>query len=144
MKALLLSFLLALFVFGIAPFAKAEPPKSFSVGEVLSFYSFCVADSPKFIRKFTDVLVRYGMSAYKTLVLEKDFPCYDYRAQTNIAFPLKLTLVKRLWAFELPSGEQLVMWKVKDTEGALGYGWTPATSGTSHEKVTEPVPGKEA
>lgn len=128
MKSLILSLFLVLFTFGGTGAVIAGPPNTHSIGDKVLFTNYCVIDDLEFIRKFTDVLVRDGMPAYQALITGGNLPCYDSRFHKFINTPVSLQLTKRLWGFELPSGEQLVMWKIEDRVGAVGYAWTQTRS----------------
>jgi len=95
----------------------AEP----EVGQKWNVANYCVGVDEEFIRQFTDAVVRGGTTVYQNMVSRPGGPCYDTRAHNTEV--IRVTLMKRLWAFDVPTGEKLVMWLAEDTNGVEGYVW---------------------
>lgn len=107
--------------------ATAEPV----VGEQWTIGNYCVDVDRKFMRMFTDYLVRGGVAAYQTFVTREGSPCYDTRHHDIKA--ANVTVKERLWDFTLPDGEKLVLWRVEDVNGNIGYTWFDASPGPGSE-----------
>ena len=94
------------------------------VGDQWRTGNYCVGENSEFIRRFTDEIVRGGVNVYWRFMNEPQTPCYDARIHSFIS-AIVVTLKKKMWSFELPSGEKLTMWLAADLNGALGYVWIP-------------------
>ncbi len=100
--------------------ARAEPV----VGETWVIGNYCTNVDLLFMRMFTEHLSRGGVPAYQAFVTQEGSPCLDIRHH-----PIKetsVTVEERLWAFTLPDGEELVLWRVEDKGGTVGYTWFDA------------------
>ena len=113
---------LSLVAFSGTP-ATAEP----SVGDSWDLGSFCINVDLEFMRKFTNIVVRGGMPAYKTIITTKGSPCFDKRH--SLAKSVLVVLKEKLWGFTLPDGEKLIMWRVEDVQGVEGYTWLEVDRG---------------
>jgi hypothetical protein len=109
---------LGLLAISTAPMA-AEPV----VGEQWTIGNFCVGVDLNFMRQFTNLVVRGGVPAYRSIITTKGSPCFDMRH--NLADTVNVFLKEKLWGFTLPEGKKLVMWRVEDTKGIQGYTWMP-------------------
>lgn len=92
------------------------------VGDQWTIGNYCLGDSVVMIREFTNAIVRGGMETYKAIIMDPNSPCSDIRTEPG-AQPVQVTLVKRMWSFVLPGGEELIMWEVVDRGGNKGYTW---------------------
>ncbi len=100
--------------------AKAEP----IVGEYWNIGSYCTNVDQTFMRMLTGHIVSGGVAAYQAFVSHEGSPCYDIRYH-DIRI-IKVKIMERLWGFTLPDGEELVLWRVEDKGGTVGYTWFSA------------------
>jgi len=93
------------------------------VGDNVVVGAYCVRVDIPFMKAFTALVVNGGDSAYWEFVNQQAVPCYDYRKhQVN---SVRATLVKKLWEFELPTGQRFNMWEVMSQTGNPAYTWLP-------------------
>lgn len=122
MKKLLIAAVLAL---GIVPFSTSAMAEG-EVGDTWTIGNYCLGDSLEMIREFTNAIVRGGLPVYKQIVNDPASPCTDIRSDPRLK-PVQVTLIKEMWAFVLPGGEELVMWEIVDKSGQKGYTWLRPT-----------------
>lgn len=116
-RKLALSMMILGFVLGGTGAVLAAPV----VGDQWTIGNFCVGVDLEFMRQFTNLVVRGGVSAYRSLITTTGSPCFDTRH--NLSQTINVFLRKKLWGFTLPDGEKLIMWQIEDIAGAYGYTW---------------------
>ena len=94
-----------------------------TTGDSVLVGAYCVRVDTSFMKAFTAVVVEGGDSAYWDFIRQPSVPCYDIRVHS--VKPVRSTLMKKLWEFELPSRQRFNMWEVQDEKGNLAYTWIP-------------------
>lgn len=122
-----------LFVLACAPATVAAQPGTEAfrtligapvAGDSILTGAYCSNVGIAFMKRFTAMLAEYGTKGYWNFIEQKNSPCYDTRMNRKSVKPVRATLVKRLWEFELHKGKTYVMWEVKDKHGGRAYSWT--------------------
>lgn len=94
-----------------------------TAGDPVVVGAYCVGVDISFMKAFTAVVVEGGDSAYWDFIRQEGSPCYDIRVHS--IKPVRAILLKKLWEFELPTGQRFNMWEVKDEKGRPAYTWVP-------------------
>jgi len=98
-----------------------------TVGDVVLTGAYCAYVDVPFMKTFTAMLVREGNPGYWVFLQQRNVPCYDTRlglSDGTPIYPVKATLLERMWNFELPGGKHYVMWRAEDEHGNEAFTWT--------------------
>lgn len=92
-------------------------------GDVILTGAYCVGVDVAFMKKFTAMLGQYGTYGYWDFIEQKGAPCFDTRMNRVKTKFVQVTLLERMWEFDLYEEKRYVMWKVKDRHNVMGYTW---------------------
>ncbi len=115
-------FWFAILLLGLVAFSTPATAEEAASGDKYTIGNYCLGIDPEFIRSFTDALTKGGLDLYKKMLADPANPCIDTRMHTQYR-PVQVFLVKWLWDFKLPGGEELAMWEIIDRGGNRGYTW---------------------
>lgn len=105
----------------------SQTARGFEPDEIVSVGAYCNTTDIQVAKDLTKAVALGGTEGYTSFINGANF-CFDVRLHAHMGIKIiSVRLVEKLWDFEnLDDGQQIEMWRLKDSVGQFGFTWVPA------------------